>query len=561
MKWLEQKTKEQIYSELLKEMKYWFPEVPESSDRLDPVLRLFLGTFAHQVEKLNQKINSTWDQTFRSLARNIFAEGLRRPVPACTVMKVDPADPILELDSSVQFSYQDEKEERSLIFSPLGKAKLLKAETALVYYHSEQDLFQLVPRVENFGKGLLPGGSQKLPSELAAEHSLYLGIRYDGSVQDFCDVPIFFHLDEKALAQIRWSRWFFCSEDGHFFEENSFCPGIDAQQKPEFSESQEEDIFSFSGVCRSVDLFGSFGNYFYYLPPSHLTRWKKCRVPHDLQKLGPADVIDSQTSNSEELFWIKIRLPEKADKGLIGTLKGIYLNCLLCINKKDLTFFKHTAGNELLEIELPEESTSILSINSVVDSNNKKYQNRLNLLSSKTSFSYVTEERNGHLILWFDFSDQSGPIPSSISVSYSTTLGSLGNGIEAGKIQSLWERHPGIRTVTNILPTSGGMPARTQEELLSEISSLLRNRGRAVSFEEIQAWTTSFDPRIGSAECENVVRKSSAGAFRSTRVNVRVKGEEFYSDDELKLLKKRLEDFLKARSLINVPIEVNIISD
>jgi len=543
MKWLEQKTKEQIYSELLKEMKYWFPEVPESSDRLDPVLRLFLGTFAHQVEKLNQKINSTWDQTFRSLARNIFAEGLRRPVPACTVMKVDPADQILELNSSVQFSYQDEKEERSLIFSPLSKAKLMKAETALVYYHSEQDLFQLVPKVDNYGRGLFPGGSRKLPSELAAEHSLYLGIRYDGPVQDFCDVPIFFHLDEKALAHIRWSKWFFSSADGYFSEESSFCPGVDAQQKPEFSESQEEDIFSLSGVCGSADLFGSFGNYFFYLPPFHLDRWQKSRMPHDLQKLGPADVVDQQTSRSEKLLWIKIRLPKKADKTLLGTLN------------------KHTAGNELLEIELPEESTSILSIDSVVDSNNRKYQNRLNLLSSKTSFSYVTEERNGHLILWFDFSDHSGPVPSSISVSYSTTLGSQGNGIEAGKIQSLWERHPGIRSVTNILPTSGGMPARTQEELLSEISSLLRNRGRAVSFEEIQAWTTSFDPRIGSAECKNVVRKSSAGAFRCTQVNVRVKGEEFYSDDELKLLKKRLEDFLKARSLINVPIEVNIISD
>ena len=558
MKWLEQKTKEQIYSELLKEMKYWFPEVPESSDRLDPVLRLFLGTFAHQVEKLNQKINSTWDQTFRSLARNIFAEGLRRPVPACTVMKVDPADPILELDSSVQFSYQDEKEERSLIFSPLGKAKLMKAETALVYYHSEQDLFQLVPKVDKDGSDLFPGGSRKLPSELAAEHSLYLAIRYDGSAQDFRDVPIFFHMDEKAVAQIRWSKWFFCQRDGYFFEESSFCPGVDAQQKPEFSENQKEDIFSPSGVCKSADLFGSFGNYFFYLPPSYLDRWQRSRVPHDLQKLGP---FEEQASASEKLLWVKIKLPEKADKTLVGTLKGIYLNCLLSINKKDLTFFKHTAGNELLEIELPEESTSILSIDSVVDSNNRKYQNRLNLLSSKTSFSYVTEERNGHLILWFDFSDHSGPVPSSISVSYSTTLGSQGNGIEAGKIQSLWERHPGIRSVTNILPTSGGMPARTQEELLSEISSLLRNRGRAVSFEEIQAWTTSFDPRIGSAECKNVVRKSSAGAFRCTQVNVRVKGEEFYSDDELKLLKKRLEDFLKARSLINVPIEVNIISD
>jgi len=550
MKWLEEKSKEQIYSELLKEMKYWFPEIPESSDRLDPVLKLFLGTFAHQIENLNQKINSTWNQTFRSLARNVFPEGLRSPVPACTVMKVDPADEILELDSSVQFLYKDEKEDRNFIFSPLGKVKLMKAEVVLAYYGSGESFFQLIPQA---GKGKTDEAEKGIfPSESAAEHTLFIGVKHNGSTQDFSDVPIFFQIDEDALHQIRWGRWFLSSKDGHFFEESSFCPGVLPQQKPEFFNPQKEESVLLGGLRTNADLFRSIADSFFYLPSSYLARWGKCQTPNELQK---------QTTNSGKLLWIKIKLPEKGDKTLFSSLKGVYFNCLLTVNRKDLTLFKYTAGNQLLEVELPEESAAILSIDAVVDSNNRKYQNRLNLPSSKTPFSYTSEERNGRMVLWFDFTDYPGPIPNSISISYSTTFSSLGNGIEAGKIQNLWERHPGIRSVTNILPTTGGMPAKTQEELLSEISSLLCNRGRAVSFEEIENWARLFDPRITSAQCKNVVRKSSQGAFRCTQVNIRVKAVEFYSEDELKLLQKRLEYFLKARSLINVSIEVNIISD
>jgi hypothetical protein len=165
------------------------------------------------------------------------------------------------------------------------------------------------------------------------------------------------------------------------------------------------------------------------------------------------------------------------------------------------------------------------------------------------------------MVLWFDFTNYPGTIPNSVSVSYSTTSGSLGNGIEAGKITQLWERHPGIRGVTNILPTAGGMPAKTQEELRSEISLLLCDRGRAVSFEEIEHWSRLFDSRITASKCKNVIRKGSQGAFRSTQVEVKVKAKEFCSDQELDLLKKRLESFLKERALINVSIEVNILSD
>lgn len=115
--------------------------------------------------------------------------------------------------------------------------------------------------------------------------------------------------------------------------------------------------------------------------------------------------------------------------------------------------------------------------------------------------------------------------------------------------------------MTNILPTVGGMPSKTQEELLGLISSLLRNRGRAVSFQEIEHWTNLFDSRITASKCNNMVKKWPRGSIRCTQVNVRVKAKEFYSEDELKIFQKRLAHFLKERSLINATIEVNIVAD
>jgi hypothetical protein len=565
MRWTTDENKERIYGQLLKEMKYWFPEIPASSDQLDPVIRLLLGTFAHQIEKLNQKINATWDKTFLSLVRSVFAEGLRWPVPASTVMKADPTDQILELDPTVRFLYRDEKEERNLVFAPLGRTKLLNAQLASAYYLTERGLIQLIPGGdqavgEDRERASASADAVAMPPRSSPRRRLYLGIRYHGSSADFLNVPLFVHTDEEANHQIRWSQWCLSSADGHFLEDGSFCPGVDSRQRPESPDPGRETFTFLGGVFDGADLFRSLTDRFFHLPPTRLARWGKCRIPYDLQRFIPAASLQEQGLEAEELFWIRIDLPERAEKTSLFGLQEVYFNCFVAVNKNDLTSFRYTAGNQLLEVELPEESSTILGIDSVSDSNGREYQSRLNLSSAKAPFGYVTEEREGRLALWFDFTDYPGAVPNSVSVNYSTTVGPLGNGLEAGKIKQLWESHPGIKGVTNILPTGGGMPAKSPEELLSEISSLLRNRGRAVSFEEIQRWAKLFDSRITFAECKNVVRKGPRGAFRCTQVNVKLEPGGFYSEDELRLLGERLERFLIERSLINVSIEVNILS-
>lgn len=534
---LGKKTKEEIYGEMLKELRFWYPEVPESSDRLDPVIKLLLGSLAHQIEKLSTEIDLTWEKTFKALVRNILVEGQRWPVPAHTVMRCEPTDKVVDIDTSVHFIYKEKKEEgKNFFFTPLFPTKLILSEVRFV---------------------LFSDGEEKMSAQLPAEHVLYLGIHSEGKSKDFSNTCLFFDTHPDALGQLRWGRWYLSSKEGYFPKQNSFCPGEESDnfpwEKPSFRE--------WGGLRQSSDLFGNLFNQFFHFPEGYVSNWERCKIPADIQKFVSAGLSEEPASDSQEVFWVKILLPQKGDKSFFKNLQSVYFNSFLAINKRELSTFKFTAGNRLVEIELPEEASQILGIDLVVDSNGREYRGRHTLSSSGDAFKYLTEEKDNRIILWFDFSNFSGNIPNSITVHYSVTLGSQANGIERDQIQQLYESHPGIKSATNVTPTEGGIPAKTPEEITGEISSLLRNRGRAVSFEEVEYWTELFDPRIQKAWCENVVQKGPHGARRGTLVNIKVKANEFYSDSELKLLKWRLINFIKARSLINTQIDINIKAD
>ena len=91
------------------------------------------------------------------------------------------------------------------------------------------------------------------------------------------------------------------------------------------------------------------------------------------------------------------------------------------------------------------------------------------------------------------------------------------------------------------------------------MSARLRNRDRALSFQEIASWTKTFDPRIQGAECENSVERAARGIRKCILVRVRVGAEDFYSDDETSLLTDRLKHFLKSRAPVNTRFRVEII--
>ncbi len=142
---------------------------------------------------------------------------------------------------------------------------------------------------------------------------------------------------------------------------------------------------------------------------------------------------------------------------------------------------------------------------------------------------------------------------------YTVTAGTAANGIEKGQINELYEKHPGVSGAVNITSVGGAIPAKTEKQIITEVSTRLRNRDRALSFHEVAAWTKTFDPRIKDAECENSVERAARGVRRCILVKVHVGAEDFYSDDEAALLEHRLKHFLKSRAPVNSRFQVEIV--
>ncbi|MFH2037050.1 MAG: hypothetical protein ABIJ45_11650, partial [Candidatus Zixiibacteriota bacterium] len=236
----------------------------------------------------------------------------------------------------------------------------------------------------------------------------------------------------------------------------------------------------------------------------------------------------------------------------------IYFNCFVVVNKNELTLFKHTGGNQLVEIEIPENIANILDVISVTDSNGRQYYPQHEVFNDSSQKFYTLEERGDRLILWFDFSEGIEFPPDSITINYTVTSSTEANGIEAGKISELYENHPGILSSRNIIPVLGGIPAKSEKQIVSEVSSRLRGRDRALSFSEISNWAETYDPRIIKAVCKNGIEKTNRGVRRCVIAEVTVKYDTFYSEDEITMLKTRLCNFLKFRAPINSQFKVEI---
>ena len=110
----------------------------------------------------------------------------------------------------------------------------------------------------------------------------------------------------------------------------------------------------------------------------------------------------------------------------------------------------------------------------------------------------------------------------------------------------------------NTTPVLGAIPAKTDEQVLREVSSRLRSRDRAIGFPEISRWGMTFDPRIKRVECENGIERGPQGVHRCIVVKVTIGQDAFYSDDEIALLKTRLTHFLSSRSPVNTGYRVEI---
>jgi len=547
------RTPEKIFAQMHRELRSWNPEVPESPERIDPVIRFLLNLYASQLSRIDQRVDKVWSIASESIIRSMCPESMRWPVPAYTVMRCIPKDPVIEVDPHTRFFYREDREGgNSFFFSSIRNERILKAEVKYIFLRSGDNYL-------NIHRGQVPPptttqtfGDFNFAPDKASE--VLVGVEFEGNPSDFKDSLVFVHADKEATRQLQWGRWYPGAHGGGFHEDSGFCPGLSNTMEQMFASG--EAPMDWGGLRSSSDLFAPVVDSFVCPPDEFAATWEIGPPPeslgNELKRLDKVDSIDDA-----RMYWIRINLPRGGDRSVLVNPINIYFDSFIIVNKNELNLFKHTGGYRLIEVELPEDISNILEITRVVDSSGKEYRAR-HAVSEKTYGSYGLEERGDRLVLWFDYSQSISAPPDSLNVYYAVTSGTNANGISAGKINELYENHPGIEECVNLTPVGGAIPAKTRQQILGEVASRLRNRDRAINFHEIISWARTFDPRITNVECSNGVERALRGVRRCIVVKATVKGKSFYSDDELILLSQRLGSFLKSRSPVNTNYRVEV---
>ncbi len=546
------RTKEEIFNDMHREMRRWNPDVSESVERLDPVLKILMQLYAHQLERIDSRISKTWDIASSSLIRALCPESKRWPVPACTVMRCTPVDPVVIVDPHTRFYYREKREgAHTLFFSSLRDEKILAARVRHIFYSTDDTLIDLSPTDGDQRYA----GSNKAPASGSTPGNMYVALDFDGNSSDFAGALVFLRGNVNALRQLRWGRWYPGANFGGFYDDSGFCPGLTGGIESLFQDGN--GFTDWGGLRSSVDLFKNLEDNIAVLPENFALTWEVGPPEDDLlNQLSKYD-IELETEDGR-FYWIKIELPSGGDKSSLAEPFDMFFDAFIAVNKNELTLFKHTGGNRLLEIEIPENLDNVLEITSVADSNGREYIPSYQMRQNSDQRVYTLEERDGKMVLWFDFTSHLELSPDSITVTYATTVGIDANGVDAGKITDLYENHPGIDSAENVIASTGAIPAKTMEQVMIEVSARLRGRDRALNFSEIADWAMTFDPRIRKAACENGIQRTDRGVRRCIVIKVIVDTEKFHSEDERELLRLRLTDFLKSRSSVNTQYRVEI---
>jgi len=541
----------QIFAELYRHLRHFDPTMPESAERLDPILRILLQANAFQLAQIHQRLDQTWNEATASLIKSICPESGHWPVPAHTIMRCTPVDDAVEVDTYTRFYYKEEREGgQTFYFSPLTATRVLAAAVAHIYLATDHTAIEAVPA----GSAAGAPRRTRTPADAADLRAIYIALSHQGLRSALDGAVAFLSGPPEIQGQLMWGEWTPGRLDGSFSGDARMCPGVDARW-PGAADSESGD---WGGLRRSEDIFVKHRNAFVKIPAAFASAWEPGPIDRRLRALCAAGGV-AVPGDHERFYWIRIDLPPRGSRAAFAEPFDLCFDAVLAVNTHEQALFKHTGGNRLVEIEIPDDLGSVLEVSAVTDSAGKTYRASYEIGVSLDRNVYSLEARGDRLVLWFDFSESLDPPPDSITVAYTVTAGTAANGIGKGKITNLYESHPGLSRVANITPVSGAIPSKTEAQILAEVSARLRQRDRAMTFRDLETWALTFDPRIKRAEGRNSVERLNGGICRCVVVRIVIDAEDFHSEAEVDLLRSRLVSFLKARAAVNTIVIVEVV--
>lgn len=577
-KWTDRE--ERVYQEMIDRLRYWGYQIPSGEKQMDPALLLMLKAFAFHTTSTEDKLKGAGNDIIDTFVSNFFVTGIRRPVPAFTMMSCRCLDKRARIDADTEFACTvGGAQTRDYSFYPLFSQEILDVYADVAMFTSGEYLRVLKALPDEAAKWeeALDSPSYRNMKRNAPPPmggTIWIGLKLGLPLEEVNGLPIYTGPDYDNGKMLNWIDWQVVSsgkaekfKPGVFQDRLEIFDHLDIREL-EVESSFQSRLYS-SDFLISGKLLWHFKHYlapaknFVYIPGEQLQHGEKMIVPPAIQnKFSNLDFSKLGTPR----IWLRADLANDEKVGDLRKLVYFDTNTMILINRRKTHRNKYTMGQPVLEVDLFEYADSgqgdpakkLFSIDRVWDSHEQEYVNHLDLTAFSSPYKYMVVEEDKALKIKFDFSTSAREAPDYVVVEYSQTEGTDGNGIGAETELRLVKSHPQLYAPRNLVASSGGSDAKSEAEVKRMTGFFLRNHGVALSEGEIEYLAKNFDSRISQAKAVRGVARTSGGLVPSVLVDVALKPELKISDEEKEYLIQRLSQYLDSYTPLNLHLSARL---
>lgn len=577
-KWTDRE--ERVYQEMIDRLRYWGYQIPSGEKQMDPALLLMLKAFAFHTTSTEDKLRDAGSNIIDTFVSNFFVTGIRRPVPAFTMMSCRCLDKRARIESDTEFVCTvGGAQTRDYSFYPLYTQEILDVYADVTLFTSGEYLrvLKALPDEaakweESLDSPSYRNMKRNPPPPLGG--TIWIGLKVGLPLEEIPGIPIYTGPDYDNGKMLNWIDWQVVSsaktptfKPGQFQDQLEIFDHLDIREL-EVESSFQSRLYS-SDFLVSGKLLWHFKHYlapaknFVYVPGKFIQSAEKMIAPPAIQnKFSHIDFVKLTTPR----IWLKAELANDEKVGDLRKLVFFDTNTMILINRRKTHRNKYTMGQPVLEIDLFEHSgdtqsnpgQKLFSIERVWDSHDQNYVSHLDLTAFSNPHKYMIVEEDQALKIKFDFSTTAKEPPDYVVVEFSLTEGSDGNGIGAETELRLVRAHPQLHSPRNLVASSGGSDAKTDDEVKRMTGFFLRNHGVALSEGEIEYLAKNFDNRIVEAHAKRGVARTSGGLVPSVMVGVRLDPNLRISEDEQRYLIQRLGQYLDSYTPLNLHLTASL---
>ncbi len=579
-KWTDRE--ERVYNELVDRLRFWGYQVPSGEKSLDPALLLMLKAFAYHAVQTEDKLKQASETVIDTMIADFFMTGLRRPIPAYTMLSCCCSDRGTVIETDMEFRCRlSGAREREYSFFPLYDQQVYDANADVVFFVSGEYfrvLKALPPEADKWEETLQSPSYRTMqrsaPPPLGG--TLYIGITAGLPLEEIDALQLYTGPDAPTSKMLNWVDWHAVTpgkrrssfKPGCFHHELEIFKHLDIREL-ELDSSFQSRLYS-SDFLTSGKLLWHFKHYlapakeFAYIPGSIIAAAEKLVLPPQIvNKFAQIDFGGLKTPR----LWLQIDLARDERVGDLRNFRFFDTNTFPVINRRKNHINKYTGGQPAIEVSLFEYADprsgnlpeKLFSIDRVWDDKNNEYSSHLDMMAFANPRKYMAVEEEDDLKIKFNFLPTGKEPPDFVVVEYSMTEGSDGNGLGTEVEFPLVKPHPQIISVRNLITSSGGSDARSRQEMRQLTGFFLRNHGVALSEGEIEYLARNFDSRIEEAKAVRGVSRGTGGLVPSVLVDVQLKPDLKMTDEERQYLLQRLSDYLDSYTPLNLHLEARLV--